>query len=189
MGGGGTKVESNSWLVDDRWVLETQTHQIAALKENQMENLKVALKIGAEHDTQKKQHDTLAHFEEGEVNDLAKEKVEGKRHKKKEKRRGRDDSSNIDNSEIHAKESKKTRKKAHASSDSDTKEKRHVAENKYDDGRDAKKKTSQRGRRYDSDEDDHDNDRDVMNKMIQKEKRHVAEDKYDDGRDTRNKTS
>ncbi|KAK4728039.1 hypothetical protein R3W88_021027 [Solanum pinnatisectum] len=57
-------------------VSETQTHQIAALKEKQMENLKAALKIGAEHETQKKQHDALAHFEEGEVNDLAKEKDE-----------------------------------------------------------------------------------------------------------------
>uniref|UniRef100_M1CW33 CWF21 domain-containing protein n=1 Tax=Solanum tuberosum TaxID=4113 RepID=M1CW33_SOLTU len=260
-------------------VSETQTHQIAALKEKQMENLKAALKIGDEHETQKQQHDALAHFEEGEVNDLAKEKDEGKRHKKKEKRRGRDNSSDTDSSESHAKESKKIRKKALASSDSDTaggnksrklsvkgkkarrrhhsddsssdsdsdsysesdhekkqvkvhrrhfvgdddgrdaktiklqqgrrhdsdeddhvndrdvknktiqKEKRHVAEDKYDDGRDAKNKTSQRGRRHDSDEDDHDNDRDVINKMIQKEKRHVAEDKYDDGRDAKNKKS
>ncbi|XP_019179044.1 PREDICTED: pre-mRNA-splicing factor CWC21-like [Ipomoea nil] len=39
---------------------ETQTHQIAALKEKQMEKLKAALGIGAENENQKKQpHATL----------------------------------------------------------------------------------------------------------------------------------
>nr|GMD66366.1 protein starmaker-like isoform X1 [Ipomoea batatas] len=42
-------------------VSETQTHQIAALKEKQMEKLKAALRIGAENENQKKQPDpTLA---------------------------------------------------------------------------------------------------------------------------------
>ncbi|CAN4128272.1 unnamed protein product [Withania somnifera] len=102
-------------------VSETQTHQIAALKEKQMENLKAALKIGAEHETEKKRHDALAHHaEEGEDgdNDIAK-KDESKHHKKKEKRRKHDDSSDTDSSGGHAKESKNNPKKAHASSVSD----------------------------------------------------------------------
>ncbi|KAF3621429.1 putative coiled-coil domain-containing protein 94 -like protein [Capsicum annuum] len=217
-------------------VSETQTHQIAALKEKQMENFKAALKIGAEYETQKKKHDDLALFEEGEIedDDLVKEKEDGKGHKKKEKRRGGDDSSDSDISGSHAKESKKNRKKAHASSDSDggggnksrkssakdkkirrrhysssddsssdsdsdsysesDHEKKHVkASRKHsvgdNDGRDAKISKLQQGRKHDSDEDDHENDRDVKNKMIQKEKRHVADGKYDNGRDTKNKKS
>ncbi|KAK4364851.1 hypothetical protein RND71_016209 [Anisodus tanguticus] len=220
-------------------VSETQTHQIAAIKEKQMETLKAALKIGAEYETQKKHLDVLAHPEEIEDddNDLAKEKDEGKRHKKKEKRRQHDDSSDTDNSGIHAKEPKKNHKKAHASSDSDTAggnksrkmsakdkknkkvgrrhysddsssdsssdsdsysesdhEKKHVEVHRRhsegdNDGRDAKTGKFQHRRRHDYGEDDHKNDRDVKNKMIQKEKRHVIEGKYDDGRDAKNKKS
>ncbi|OIT33461.1 PREDICTED: protein starmaker [Nicotiana attenuata] len=117
-------------------VSETQTHQIAALKERQMETLKAALKIGAEHETQKKRHEALdldsEENEDGDNNelvdrkwqgkDLRKEKDEGKRHKKTEKKKKREDSSDTDSGDSHAeKPKKKNHKKAHySSSDSDT---------------------------------------------------------------------
>ncbi|XP_070038535.1 pre-mRNA-splicing factor CWC21-like isoform X2 [Nicotiana tomentosiformis] len=102
-------------------VSETQTHQIAALKERQMETLKAALKIGAEHETQKKRHEALdldsEENEDGDNNelvdrkwqgkDLRKEKDEGKRHKKTEKKKKRADSSDTDSGDSHAKKPKK----------------------------------------------------------------------------------
>nr|XP_016443994.1 PREDICTED: serine/arginine repetitive matrix protein 2 isoform X1 [Nicotiana tabacum] len=116
-------------------VSETQTHQIAALKERQMETLKAALKIGAEHETQKKRHEALdldsEENEDGDNNelvdrkwqgkDLRKEKDEGKRNKKTEKKK-RVDSSDTDSGDSHAKKpKKKNHEKAHySSSDSAT---------------------------------------------------------------------
>ncbi|KAL6547650.1 hypothetical protein OROHE_009355 [Orobanche hederae] len=47
----------NNAVISSERVLETQTHQIAALKERQMETLKAALGIESEADREKKFHD------------------------------------------------------------------------------------------------------------------------------------
>ncbi|KAJ8555317.1 hypothetical protein K7X08_012813 [Anisodus acutangulus] len=173
-------------------VSETQTHQIAAIKEKQMETLKAALKIGAEYETQKKHHDVLAYPEEIEDddNDLTKEKDEGKRHKKKEKRkekrRQHDDSSDTDNSGIHAKESKKNHKKAHASSDSDT-----AGGNKSRKMSAKDKKNKKVGRRHYSDDSSSDSssdsdsysESDHEKKHVEVHRRHSEGD--NDGRDAK----
>ncbi|CAA2993844.1 Hypothetical predicted protein [Olea europaea subsp. europaea] len=55
---------SNAVVVSDK-VLKTKTHQIAALKENQMETLKTALGIESEAEEKKNQHDAQSPNFEG----------------------------------------------------------------------------------------------------------------------------
>ncbi|XP_075522612.1 uncharacterized protein LOC142555573 [Primulina tabacum] len=127
---------SNSAVIPEK-VSETQTHQIAALKEKQMETLKAALGIDSEGDREKKQHDAMAtSIEENDDEDEPrnvhkKNTADVRRHR--HVKNGRDEkdgmgkvvktnNSSSDESKFHSKD--KIRGVLDDSSDSDSNEKR-----------------------------------------------------------------
>ncbi|KAL3818392.1 hypothetical protein ACJIZ3_004297 [Penstemon smallii] len=106
-------------------ISETQTHQIAALKERKMETLKAALGIESEADKEKKLLDAQALISEDHDEDVMRKVAKknksdrDKHHRKEESRRGHDDSSDSDSSGKHDIGTPKKHKKGGRVVDSD----------------------------------------------------------------------
>ncbi|XP_019179043.1 PREDICTED: uncharacterized protein LOC109174254 [Ipomoea nil] len=122
---------------------ETQTHQIAALKEKQMEKLKAALWIGAENENKKKQSDLDSVLSDDEddraknhKNDGGKDARRGKdepKHNKMKEKKG-DHSDSDSGKESIERMKKKKSKKGHRESDSEIdlkKKSRQATSRKY----------------------------------------------------------